>query len=369
MERATVIGAGVGGLTAAVALRQRGWKVTVLERAAGLEQVGAGLAVAPNALRTLDTFGLGDPLRRLSGIAGAAGVRRPDGTWIARSNADEATERYGDPVIAVHRATLVDLLAGALPEGTIRFGQTVSAVDPDTGTVVTAGGPLPADLVVAADGINSAVRGQLFPDHPGPVYTGVSSWRFVVPHPGISIIPAETWGAGKVFGTVVLGDGRVYCFATAPAAPGGRGNELPRHFAAWHDPIPSLIAAAGDTVTRTDIRCLDQPLPALHRGRVALLGDAAHAMVPNLGQGACQAIEDAAVLAAHPGDLARYTAERLPRTTGVARASRRIARMAGLANPVAAWLRNTGMTLAGRLGPDLILRQMDPVLTWRPPEV
>jgi 2-polyprenyl-6-methoxyphenol hydroxylase-like FAD-dependent oxidoreductase len=370
MARALVIGAGVGGLAAGVALQRRGWDVTVLERAAALDQVGAGLAVAPNALRTLDTLGLGDRLREFSGIGGTAGIQRPDGGWIARSDGDRATARYGDPVIAVHRATLVEVLAAGLAPGTLRLGLTASDVDPASGTVVTEAGPLTADLVVAADGINSAVREKVFPHHPKPAYTGVTSWRLVVPHPGGTVTPSETWGAGKVFGVVVLGDGRVYCYATAPAAAGGRAGdepaELRRHFGSWHEPIPALLAAA-TSVTRTDIRCLEKPLPSLHQGRVALLGDAAHAMTPNLGQGACQAIEDAAVLAAYADDLPRYSAERLPRTTAVAQASRRIARMAGLDNPVAEWLRNTGMRLAGRLGPDLILRQMDSVLTWRPP--
>ncbi|GAA2705036.1 FAD-dependent monooxygenase [Actinoplanes palleronii] len=370
MAQAVVIGAGVGGLAAGVALQRRGWDVTVLERAAALEEVGAGLAVAPNALRTLDTFGLGDRLRELSGLEGAAGIRRPDGGWISRSDGDRATARFGDPIIAVHRATLVEVLASGLAPGTLRLGRPVTEVDPSSGTVVTAAGPLTADLVVAADGINSSVRMSLFPAHPGPVHTGVTSWRFVVPHPGGTVTPGETWGGGKVFGVVVLGDGRVYCYATAPAPAGGRAAdeqaELSRLFGAWHEPIRSLIAAA-TSVTRTDVRCLDQPLPSFHRGRVALLGDAAHAMTPNLGQGACQAIEDAAVLAAHAADLPRYSAERLPRTTAVARASRRVARMAGLDNRAAEWVRNTGMSLAGRLGPDLILRQMDPVLTWHPP--
>jgi len=112
------------------------------------------------------------------------------------------------------------------------------------------------------------------------------------------------------------------------------------------------------------------PLPRFHEGTVTLLGDAAHAMTPNLGQGACQAIEDAWVLAARAGSaegLARYSAERVPRTTAVAAASRRVARLANLANPAVAGLRHTVMTVAGKLGPNLLLRQTDPIFSWRPP--
>ncbi|MFC7533642.1 FAD-dependent oxidoreductase [Actinoplanes sp. GCM10030250] len=383
MSRAVVIGAGIGGLATGLALQRRGWDVTILERAPQLDPVGAGLAVAPNALRVLDALGVGSHLRELSGLQGAAGIQRPDGAWITRTDATRATERFGEPVIIVHRATLVGVLADALTPGTLLLGRTAEdveptsgrvvtaeAVDPTTGRVLTAAETLTADLVVAADGLHSRIRAKLFPDHPGPVHTGVTSWRIVVPHPGGTILPTETWGAGKVFGVALLGDGRVYCYATAPATPDGRAvderAEMLRHFAGWHEPIPSLIAAA-TTVTRTDIRCLDEPLPRFHSGKVALLGDAAHAMTPNLGQGACQALEDAIVLATHADTLSRYTAERLPRTTDVARASRRIGRMAALDNPAAEWLRNTAMSLTGKLGPDLVLRQMDPILTWRPP--
>ncbi|GAA0423823.1 monooxygenase [Actinoplanes capillaceus] len=368
--RAVVIGAGIGGLAAGVALRRRGWEVTVLERAPALEPVGAGLAVAPNALRVLDALGAGERIRELSGLQGTAGIRRPDGGWITRTDASKAAARYGEPVIVVHRATLVRTLAEQLAPGELRLGLPADDVDPRTGRVVTADGTLTADLVVAADGLHSPVRAKLFPSHPGPVHTGVTSWRIVVPHPGGTLVAAETWGAGKVFGVAVLGDGRVYCYATAPAAEGGRAGdekaEMLRLFGDWHEPVPSLIAAATEVV-RTDIRCLDEPLPRFHTGRVALLGDAAHAMTPNLGQGACQALEDAVVLARHADDLPRYTAERLPRTTEVARASRRVGRMANLGHPLAERLRNAGMALGGRLGPDLILRQMDPILTWRPP--
>ncbi|WP_284044437.1 FAD-dependent monooxygenase [Actinoplanes sp. M2I2] len=368
MADAVVVGAGIGGLAAALALQRRGWSVTVLERAAALEDVGAGLAVAPNALRALDHLGVGGPVRSLAALQGTAGVRRPDGRWIARTDAAAAERRFGEPTIVVHRPALVRVLADALAPGTLRLGRAVSDVSAD-GTVVTADGTLTAGLVVAADGLRSAVRQKLFPQVAPPVYAGVTSWRLIVGRPAGELKLSETWGDGKVFGVVALGDGRVYCYATAPAPPqqtaADERAELARHFAGWHAPIPALIEAAGDVI-RTDIRCLDPTPPTFHRGRVALLGDAAHAMTPNLGQGACQALEDAVVLATHAGSLDRYSAERVPRTSAVAAASRRIAHLAGLHGPAAA-LRNAGMALAGKLGPSLVLRQMDPVLTWRPP--
>jgi 2-polyprenyl-6-methoxyphenol hydroxylase-like FAD-dependent oxidoreductase len=373
VARAVVIGAGVGGLAAGAALQQRGWDVSVLERSEALEAVGAGLALAPNALKALDVLGVGDQVRAQSALQGEAGIVRTDGRWISRTSAATAEARYGDPTVVLHRAALVDLLAGVLKPGTLQLGTQVGGVDAETGTVRTVHGDTKADLVVAADGINSPVRRALFPAYPEPVYAGVTSWRIVVPAPVGPVLPVETWGRGRVFGVTILGDGRVYCYATAPAAPGGSAPdekaELLRLFGTWHAPIPQLIAAA-DRVLRTDIRCLDGPLETFHRGRVALLGDAAHAMTPNLGQGGCQAIEDAVVLAVYadrPDGLARYSAERLPRTTAVAAASRRIGRLTRLSNPAAVFLRDTAMQLAGRLGPNLVIKQMDPVLGWRPP--
>ncbi|XVV10534.1 FAD-dependent monooxygenase [Actinoplanes sp. CA-131856] len=381
MPNATVIGAGVGGLAAAVALTRRGWTVTVLEKAPALENVGAGLAIAPNGLRALDVLGLGDRVRAMAALQGTAGIQRPDGRWISRTDASAAETRFGLPTIVVHRAALIQLLAGAVTElpgpgspasgadAVLRLGVPVEDVDPATGRVVTPGGTVEADLVVAADGLHSPVRRKLFPETPGPVYTGVTSWRFVVPRPPGDLEMSETWGDGAVVGVVNLGDDRVYCYATAPAPPGERADderaEMLRWFGGWHEPIPSLMAAATEII-RTDIRCLDAAPPSFHKGRVALLGDAAHAMTPNLGQGACQALEDAVVLAAHAGDLAAYSKDRAPRTATVAAASRRIGRLAALRGP-AATLRNAGMGIAGRLGPNLVLRQMDPIFSWRPP--
>jgi 2-polyprenyl-6-methoxyphenol hydroxylase-like FAD-dependent oxidoreductase len=375
MARAVVIGAGVGGLAAGLALQRAGWDVAILERASGLEQVGAGLAVAPNALRALDVLGVGNEVRALSALQGEAGITAADGRWISRTDAAAAEARFGEPTVVVHRATLIELLAGTLAPGTLRLGVEAGPVDAAAGAVNAGGERMTADLVVAADGLHSPVRRQLFPRAPAPVYTGVTSWRIVVPHPGVPLRPVESWGRGTVFGIAVLGDGRVYCYATAPAPAGAQADdekaEMLRVFGRRPAPIPQLIEAA-DTVVRTDIRCLSGPLDRFHEGRVALLGDAAHAMTPNLGQGACQAIEDAVVLAAYAdraGGLALYSAARVPRTTEVAAASRRIGRLTQISNPVAVWARDTAMRLAGRLGPNLVLRQMDPILSWRPPGV
>jgi 2-polyprenyl-6-methoxyphenol hydroxylase-like FAD-dependent oxidoreductase len=393
-RRAVVAGAGIGGLTAAVALRRRGWDVTVAERAPALEPVGAGLGLGPNALHALDAIGLGGEVRRFSAVQGHGGLRRPGGGWLVRTDLGAVATRFGDPQLVALRADLVGLLAGSLPAGVLRTGVTVTGVDAGgadrRARVATSAGDLDADLVVAADGIGSLIRATLFPDHQGPRYSGFTTWRFVAPAlpAGASRAePAETWGRGEVFGVLPLASGQVYCYASAPAPPGVRHDdeaaELKRRFGRWHDPIPDLIGAISpDRVLHDDVYWIAEPLPAYHRGRVAILGDAAHAMTPHLGQGACQAIEDAVVLAsiAGPGtlddpapgngtapDLAAYTSARLSRTRMAANGSYRATRLSGMTSPPAIALRNTGIRLAGRLAPGLMLRQMDPLASWTPP--
>ncbi|MFE7466091.1 FAD-dependent monooxygenase [Streptomyces sp. NPDC057499] len=383
--RAVVIGSGIGGLTAAVALHRRGWRVTVLERAASLEPVGAGIALAPNAQRALDTIGMGDEIRELAAWQGEGGMRVPGGRWLARTDSAAAARRFGGPLVLLHRAVLVERLVARLPEGAVRTGTAARLLDPGAAdgapaVVGTDAGTIEADLVVGADGIDSAVRGVLFPDHPGPAYAGFTTWRIVVPAPGRPFAPHETWGRGAIWGTQPLGDGRVYAYgaAAAPArghAPDGEKAELLRRFGDWHDPIPSVIAAADPgQVLRNDVRHLIDPLPAFHRGRTVLVGDGAHAMAPSLGQGGNQAIEDAIVLAHRlppGGDLgagtAAYTADRLPRTSAVVRRSARTARLMRLTGPPAVAARNALMSAASRLGPALVLRAFDGIADWQPP--
>ncbi len=379
-----VIGAGIGGLAAAAGLHAAGWEVTACERAGSLEPVGVALALAPNGLRALDAIGAGDALRALA-VPQELGIRRCDGRWLMRSTSGRMiSDRFGDPVILVPRAAVIDALAARVPGGVLALATEVTSVEPGgkaAARVATTAGELDADLVVAADGIGSASRSALFPGHPGLRYAGFTTWRLLTAPVTGPVPMAESWGRGTVFGVMPLSDGRVYCYAAAPADPGARAGdelaELVRLFGRWHEPIPGLLAITRpQDVLRHDVAELAAPLPSFHLGRVALLGDAAHPMTPNLGQGACQALEDAAVISrlaagtgpdAVTGMLARYTAARLPRTTDVVRWSRRAATMTTWASPPAVAFRNTAARLTGRLAPGAALRGLAAIYGWQPP--
>uniref|UniRef100_A0AAU1I5F8 FAD-dependent monooxygenase n=1 Tax=Streptomyces sp. NBC_00180 TaxID=2903632 RepID=A0AAU1I5F8_9ACTN len=377
-KRAVVIGGGIGGLTAAAALHRSGWDVTVLERAPSLEPVGAAISLAPNSLRALDVIGLGDEIRDLAAWQGDGGVRTPSGRWLSRTDADAVATRFGGPLVLLHRATLVNSLAALLPSGTVRTGISATVTDPgDAGRparVATSDDEMEADLVVAADGIRSAVRPVLFADHPGTVYSGFTTWRVVIPVPGAEFASHETWGRGRIWGSHPLKDGRVYAYAAAITPPSERAPddekaELLRRYGDWHDPIPAILAAARpEDVLRHDVHHIAEPLPAYHRGRVALVGDAAHAMPPMLGQGGNQAIEDAVVLAHHCADLPAYSAARLPRTTALARQAVKVARLNLMTGRAGIAVRNTTLAALSKVAPALFLRSFEGIADWGPPQ-
>jgi 2-polyprenyl-6-methoxyphenol hydroxylase-like FAD-dependent oxidoreductase len=214
---AVVIGAGIGGLAAAAGLCSAGWTVTVCDRVSSLEPVGVALGLAPNGLRALDVIGAGDVLRELA-VPQEVGFRRSDGRWLVRSTTRQViADRFGDAIILLPRAAVIDALAARVPPGVLSLATEVTSVEPGgqegpgvqgAARVVTTAGELEADLVVAADGIGSVTRSALFPDHPGLRYAGFTTWRLLTGPVTGQVPMAESWGRGTVFGVMPLSDGR-----------------------------------------------------------------------------------------------------------------------------------------------------------------
>jgi 2-polyprenyl-6-methoxyphenol hydroxylase-like FAD-dependent oxidoreductase len=375
-KSAIVVGAGIGGLCAAIALRQAGIAVTVYERAPEIGEIGAGLTLWANAIHALRALGLADAVLALSIPALGGTIRTWDGRILSRIPPRVLERRFGAGAIAIHRADLQQALLRALGTEALHLGATCYAITADS-TGVTArfenGDSAHADLLVGADGLNSTVRAHLHGAQP-PRYAGYTAWRSVTAFPLDPSDVGETWGCGARFGLVRLDRGRVYWFATinapegAPDLPVGRKREVLERFQSWHAPIPTVIAATGEgAILRNDI----YDRPPLHHwgaGRVTLLGDAAHPMTPNLGQGACQAIEDAVVLRDSlagnqdvEAALRRYEALRLPRTRRITLQSGRLGRAGQWSMPTACRLRNA---LAAHMPPGLQLRALEGVVGY-----
>jgi 2-polyprenyl-6-methoxyphenol hydroxylase-like FAD-dependent oxidoreductase len=358
--RVLIAGAGIGGLTAAIALRHSGFDVAVFERAPVIRPVGAGIALAANAILGLRRLGIADRVVAVGQPVRGLAIKEASGHEITSSDLTRLEEALGAPTLTFHRAELHEALLGALGPEVVRLGAAVNSFQHEDGGVrihLDDGATHEGEALIGADGLHSAVRRQLVGDTPLR-YWGQTSWRGVT-SPG-EFLPqgstSESWGPGRRFGLVSLTGGRVYWFAVEESPPGEKDEPgqtrayLHSAFAGWHEPISAVLdATSEEDILRTDIQDRD-PLPRWTKGRVTLLGDAAHPMTPNLGQGACQAIVDAVVLAEEIGKdtdtaaaLARYEARRISRTRDIVLRSRAAGAMAHWRNPLARFARNTAL--------------------------
>ena len=328
----TIAGAGIAGLTAALVLGRHGHKVVVLERSPRINPQGAGIVLAPNALRVLSALKVkvdrcGEPIRRLTIRDGAGNALET--TDIVRILPDAGL------TLAFHRAELHQALLEALsPEVELRLGAPLvdcTAAD--------------SDLIIGADGIRSTVRAQTC----GSMrlrYSGVTCWRALAPNPGIEE-GFEAWGGSARVGVIPLTQSRLYVYLVLTAPPGGerqiRIDNIRRSFAHFAGPVPAILdSLAGLELLHHDLEELHEPVWG--SGNVLLIGDAAHAMTPNLGQGAAMGIEDAAILPqviAAPDPARRLRDLRHQRVWRVQRDSRRFGAIAHWHSQPAIWLRNT----------------------------
>ncbi|TGE29598.1 FAD-dependent monooxygenase [Hymenobacter metallicola] len=360
-----IIGAGIGGLTTAHALLQQGHQVRICEAAPELREVGAGVVLGANAMRYLAHLGLqpaiqakGTPVTRLS-------LCDHQGNQLQTADPSFFSQKVGYDNLGIHRAALQRALLVGLPTGTVRLGAQFTSFQ-TTNSGVRAyfadGSQAEADALIAADGLKSPVRTQLLP-RVQPRYAGYTCWRAVVDASALHLpegSSVEIWGnAGRRIGYVPVGQGKVYWFAclnsaepNSPIFRAFRTTDLQQTFADFPAPIPALLALTTDAqLLWNDILDLP-PLPHLAYGRVLLLGDAGHATTPNMGQGAGQAVEDAAVLARClvattdiPAAFQAFERRRLPRTTRIVNTSWQLGKLAQLENPALIALRNTFMRL------------------------
>jgi 2-polyprenyl-6-methoxyphenol hydroxylase-like FAD-dependent oxidoreductase len=301
-----IIGGGIGGLTAAVALARRGLAAEVYEQAPVLEEIGAGVGLWSNALAALESIGLSGKVSRLAVQVARQGIKRSDGAWLMCIPAEVMAARWGSGLVLVHRAELQQLLAAELDPAIIHLGARCTEVEANGDSAIARfadGREVQADVLVGADGVHSVVRAALF----GPAslrHRGYTCVRSITPAGSVPLPldGAETWGRGARFGLGPTSGERIIWYATWNARADANHatdttERLRRIFGSWHDPIPAIVEATPEAaLIRTDI--YDRwPTRTWARGRVALIGDAIHPMTPDLAQGACQAIVDATTLA------------------------------------------------------------------------
>lgn len=379
IKHAIIVGGGIGGLSLAIGLRRLGIDFTLYEQTPAFGVVGAGLAIWPNAIRALRELGLADAVIAAGSPIQEGALLTWQGAPLSRTRTGDSQALFGEPTIAIHRARLHEILLAALPADCVRSNETCSGFAQDeTGVTVrlTSKGTARAELLIGADGIHSVIRQQMFPEA-RLLYSGYTAWRGVVTTDDEVALgrTSESWGCGSRFGIVPISRHEIYWFATGNTPEGMKLREIEtrasllERFRDWHAPIESLIGATpADAILHNDIYDIE-PLAHWSQGRVTLLGDAAHPTTPNLGQGACQAIESAATLTrclAQESDLSaalhRYETERRQRTAWITLASRQVGRIGQMENKLACSLRN----LMLRLTPDFVMKKRLVKVVGRP---
>ncbi|MBT2691661.1 FAD-dependent monooxygenase [Bacillus sp. ISL-55] len=377
-----IIGAGIGGISAAIALQQHGQKVSVFERASELKEMGAGIVLSANAIKTLEKLGVADQVRQAGSPVKKAEIRSPDGQLLVNMPVHKQAERYGTYSYLIYRPDLQRILSEKLEPNTMVLNRKFLRLEQDgdkTTSFFEGGESIESELLIGADGVHSQVRENIV-EKSRMRYSGFSAFRGIS-HYEDPRFPAElgggfeVWGEGKRFGFSHIGKGRVFWFVAVNAPQGtflsgeNKKHIALQHFKGWWGPIEDVIGTTSEENILVHEIFDRKPLKRWHKGRVTLLGDAAHPMLPNLGQGGAQAMEDALILSRclkqFPQDLesalSRYEQERVPRVTKIVQGSRMMARMMQLENPAAMKVRNQFL----RIVPDeLKIKRLDWILGY-----
>ena len=363
-----IIGGGIGGLTTALALRHFGFEPEVYEQAPELLDVGAAIAMWPNALRVLFKLGVGQKVLEHSGVIERIRWQHRTGKFFNQTR----LPINAVPAVALHRADLQSVLLHALPGNSIHLGHAFAGCQQEHGAIrinFTSQAPVHCDLLIGADGLHSQLRNQLL-DGAAPSYRGYTVWRGIAGRPPKGLEPAtatEIYGRGQRFGIGPVGNGRIGWWASAnekdacQRAATTEQQALLKLFDAWCSPVCELISATPtEAIFRNKV--LDRaPTQSWGLGPMTLLGDSIHPTTPNLGQGGCMAVEDAAVLArclakeSNPALAFRaYEKCRYSRTAGVADCSRLYGNIGQWDSRLGSWAR--GVTLS--IIPEMVTRQL-----------
>lgn len=355
--QAVIVGAGIGGLAAGLALSKIGWQIKVYERAPEIRTAGTGLIIWNNALQALERLGVKDEFQNQSYLTHASLFDQHGSLIVDGQKLPDSLRSLW----VVHRSDLLAILSAKLEAHRITFNANCVRCEPkgDHALVhISDGRSVEADLVIAADGLHSRLRAG-FGHADQPVYAGYTAWRAIIDYDSNKIVPGEFWGPHGRFGFVPMTKQRVLWFATKNAlegthSPDGEKQETLRTFGTWHSSIAPLIHATDESaIIRNDV--YDRaPITNWVKGRAALLGDAAHAMTPVLGQGACQALEDAVVLGAclqKTSDVEKalyeYQNYRVQRANFFVKYARIVGKLGQLRSQPFLTMRNMALTLSG----------------------
>lgn len=339
--KAVVIGAGIGGLTAGIALKQAGYKVEIYDRVRELRPVGAGISLWSNGVKVLNRLGLGEQMAAIGGKMNRMQYITKEDKPLAEIDLLPLIETVGQRPYPVARRDLQEMLRNAFPGEVVLAHECIAVEENDSSvTAIFANGHrATGDVLVAADGIRSITREYVLGYKVDPKYGGYINWNGLVPA-SPDLCDRNTWviyvGDHKRASMMPVGGDRFYFFLDVPlpkgtaSTPENYRSELQEYFAGWPEPVQRLIERFDpNTVARPEIHDVG-PLDKFVRGRVALLGDAAHATCPDLGQGGCQAMEDSLVLSeclmttnlSVEDALLRYERKRLERVNAVVRKAR-----------------------------------------------
>jgi 2-polyprenyl-6-methoxyphenol hydroxylase-like FAD-dependent oxidoreductase len=386
-RRALIVGSGVAGVTSAYALGQLGMRVSVFEKAPDVRKlyVGSGIHLWNNTMRALKMLGLDERVMAASGPGAVVEHMKfltPKGGLLADVKCGDMGRRMGGQCVGINRAELLPTLAEALEPGVIETQRELAgfAQDADGVTATFADGSEEhGDLLVGADGVHSIIRKAITGVDEPPRYAGYTIWQGIITQASAELAPIGDfpiiYGPGLRFAYYRVSDTRLYWFAVANAEEGGSDPEgrrkelLLQRFAGWMHPVEAIIEGSEEAaIHRRDLYDRD-PLDRWGDGRVTLIGDAAHAMTFDIGQGAGQGIEDAVVLKRClsenrdvPAALRSYEEQRKKRAAHMQKLSRRVGAWGRWKNPVAVRVRNLGTRAI--LGNPIAVKQFEKDLAY-----